>query len=87
MASTGGKRCALLIEQKLEILEALKSKRAGDVMKYFIIGYSTVNKIRQNKEGIRKMAHRQFVAHVINSCIDLCFFLIDLCKLVSQLMK
>jgi hypothetical protein len=54
MASTRGKRCTLSIEQKLEILEALKSKKADDVAKDFNIGYSTAKKIRQNEEGIRK---------------------------------
>ena len=56
MASTSGKRCTLSIEQKLEILEALKSKKPGDVAKDFNIGYSTVKKIRQNEEEIRKIA-------------------------------
>ncbi|CAF1085388.1 unnamed protein product [Adineta steineri] len=46
MASTSGKRCTLSIEQKLEILEALKSKKAEDVAKDFNIGYSTLKKIR-----------------------------------------
>jgi hypothetical protein len=55
MASTSGKRCTLSIEQKLEILEALKSKKADDVAKDFKIGYSTVKKIRQNEEEIRKI--------------------------------
>ena len=55
MASTSGKRCTLSIEQKLEILEALKSKKADDVAKDFNIGYSTVKKIRQNEEEIRKI--------------------------------
>ena len=50
MASTSGKRCALSIEQKLEILEALKTKKPDDVAKHFNIGYSTVKKIRQNEE-------------------------------------
>ena len=45
MASTSGKRCTLSIEQKLEILEALKSKKPDDVAKDFNIGYSTVKKI------------------------------------------
>jgi hypothetical protein len=56
MASTSGKRCTLSIEQKLEILEALKSKKPDDVAKDFNIGYSTVKKIRQNEEEIRKIA-------------------------------
>jgi hypothetical protein len=47
MASTSGKRCTLSIEQKLEILEALKSKKPDDVAKDFNIGYSTVKKITQ----------------------------------------
>jgi hypothetical protein len=47
MPSTSGKRCTLSIEQKLEILEALKSKKSDDVAKDFNIGYSTVKKIRQ----------------------------------------
>ena len=55
MASTSGKRCTLSIQQKLEILEALKSKKAEDVAKDFNIGYSTVKKIRQNEEEIRKI--------------------------------
>jgi transposase len=55
MASTSGKRCTLSIEQKLEILEVLKSKKADDVAKDFNIGYSTVKKIRQNEEEIRKI--------------------------------
>ncbi|CAF3992847.1 unnamed protein product [Rotaria magnacalcarata] len=55
MASTSGKRCTLSIEQKLRILEALKSKTADDVAKQFNIGYSTVKKIRQNEEEIRKI--------------------------------
>jgi hypothetical protein len=56
MASTSGKRCTLSIEQKLEILEALKTKKPDDVAKHFNIGYSTVKKIRQNEEEIRKIA-------------------------------
>jgi hypothetical protein len=44
MASTSGKRCTLSIEQKLEILEALKSKKPDDVAKDFNIGYSTVKR-------------------------------------------
>ncbi|CAF1656308.1 unnamed protein product [Rotaria magnacalcarata] len=56
MASTSGKRCTLSIDQKLEILEALKSKKPDDVAKDFNIGYSTVKKIRQNEEEIRKIA-------------------------------
>jgi hypothetical protein len=47
MASTSGKRCTLPIEQKLKILEALKSKTPDDVAKDFNIGYSTVKKVRQ----------------------------------------
>ncbi len=54
LASTSGKRCTLSIEQKLEILEALKSKKPDDVAKDFNIGYSTVKRIRQNEEEIRK---------------------------------
>ncbi|CAF4430892.1 unnamed protein product [Rotaria socialis] len=53
MASTSGERCTLSIEQKLEILEALKSKKPDDVAKDFNIGYSTVKKIRK-KAGHRK---------------------------------
>jgi hypothetical protein len=56
MASTSGKRCTLSIEQKLEILEALKSKKPDDVAKDFNMGYSTVKKIRQSEEEIRKIA-------------------------------
>ncbi|CAF3916596.1 unnamed protein product [Rotaria magnacalcarata] len=56
MASTSSKRCALSIEQKLEILETLKSKKPDDVANDFNIGYSTVKKIRQNEEEIRKIA-------------------------------
>ena len=56
MASTSGKRCTLSIEQKLEILEALKSEKPDDVAKDFSIAYSTVKKIRQNEEEIRKIA-------------------------------
>ncbi|CAF1647808.1 unnamed protein product [Rotaria magnacalcarata] len=56
VASTSGKRCTLSIEQKLEILGALKSKKSDDVTKYSNIGYSTVKKIRQNGEEIRKIA-------------------------------
>ncbi|CAF1550825.1 unnamed protein product [Rotaria magnacalcarata] len=56
MASTSGKRCTLSIDQKLEILEALKSKNPDAVAKDFNIGYSTVKKIRQNEEEIRKIA-------------------------------
>jgi hypothetical protein len=55
MATTRGKRCTLSIEQKLEILEALKSKKADDVAKDFNVGYSMVKKIRQNEEEIRKI--------------------------------
>jgi hypothetical protein len=44
MASTSGKRCTLSIEQKLETLEALKSKKPDDVAKDFNIGYSTVKR-------------------------------------------
>ncbi|CAF1455089.1 unnamed protein product [Adineta ricciae] len=55
MASNSGKRSTLSIEQRLKILEALKSKKADDVAKYFNIGYSTVKKIRQNEEEIRKV--------------------------------
>ncbi|CAF1493516.1 unnamed protein product [Adineta ricciae] len=55
MASNSGRRSTLLIEQKLKILEALESKKADDVAKYFNIGYSTVKKIRQNEEEIRKV--------------------------------
>ncbi len=40
----------------MEILEALKSKKPDDVAKDFNIGYSTVKKIRQNEEEIRKIA-------------------------------
>jgi hypothetical protein len=47
MPSTSGKGCILSIEQKLEILEALKSKKPDDVTKDFKISYSTVKKIRQ----------------------------------------
>jgi hypothetical protein len=36
-------------------LEALKSKKADDLAKDFNIGYSTVKKIRQNEEEIRKI--------------------------------
>jgi hypothetical protein len=50
MASTIDKRCKLSIEQKLEILEALKSKKPDEVAKDFNSGYSTVKKIRQNEE-------------------------------------
>ncbi|CAF0977158.1 unnamed protein product [Adineta steineri] len=56
MASTCGKRCALSIERKLGILEALKFKKADHVAKDFNIGFSTVKKIRQNEEEIRKIA-------------------------------
>jgi hypothetical protein len=56
MASTPSKRCELSIGQKLGILEALKSKKSDDVAKDFNIGYSTVKKIRQNEEEIRKIA-------------------------------
>jgi ribosomal protein L9 len=56
MASTSGKRCTLSIEKKLEILEALKSKKPDEVAKDFNISYSTVKKIRQNEEEIRKIA-------------------------------
>ncbi|CAF4193053.1 unnamed protein product [Rotaria magnacalcarata] len=52
MASTSGKRCTLSIEQKLKILEALKSKKVDDVAKHFNIGYSTVKKLRQNEEEV-----------------------------------
>ncbi|CAF4684047.1 unnamed protein product, partial [Rotaria socialis] len=41
MASTSGKRCTLSIEQKLEILETLKSKKPDDGLK---ISTSTVRK-------------------------------------------
>ena len=54
MASTSGKRCTLSTEQKLEILEVLKSKKADDVAKDFNIGYSTVKKIRQTKKKSEK---------------------------------
>jgi hypothetical protein len=50
MASTSDKRCTLSIEQKLEILKALKSKKPDEVAKDFNIGYSRVKKIRQNEE-------------------------------------
>ncbi|CAF1416320.1 unnamed protein product [Adineta ricciae] len=52
MVSTHSKRCTLSIEQKLGILDALKSKRPDDVAKDFNINYSTVKKIRQNEEEI-----------------------------------
>ncbi|CAF4710115.1 unnamed protein product, partial [Rotaria socialis] len=52
MASNSGKRCTLSIEQKLKILEALKSKKADDAAKHFNIGYSMVKKIRQNEEEV-----------------------------------
>jgi hypothetical protein len=55
MASPSNKRCTLSIQQKLEILEALKSKKAEDVAKDFNIGYSAVKKIRRNEEEIRKI--------------------------------
>ena len=56
MASTSSKRCTLSIEQKLKILEALKSKKPDELAKVFNIGYSTVKKIRQNEAEIRKIA-------------------------------
>jgi len=56
MASPSGKRCTLSIEQKLEILEALKSKKADDVAKDFNIDYSTVKKIRRSSIVIRKLS-------------------------------
>ena len=55
MVSTSSKRRTLSIEQKLEILEALKSKKPDKVAKDFNTGYSTVKKIRQNEEEIRKI--------------------------------
>ena len=61
MASTSGNRCTFSIEQKLEILEALKSKKPYDVAKDFNIGYSTVKKIKQNEEEIRKIALSKFM--------------------------
>ena len=71
MASTSGKRCALSIEQKLEILEALKTKKPDDVAKHFNIGYSTVKKIRQNEEeagtsdeSIPGVSHKDALMHL-----------------------
>ncbi len=58
MVSTSGKRYILSIEQKLEILEALKSKKPDDVAKDFNIGYSTVEKIRQNEEEAGMLMNR-----------------------------
>ena len=56
MLSPSSKRCTLSIEQKLEMLEALKWKKRDEVAKDFNTGYSTVKKIRQNEEEIRKIA-------------------------------
>jgi len=54
MASSSRKD--LSIEQKLEILESLKSKKPKDVANDFKVGYSTVRKIKQHEEEIRKIA-------------------------------
>lgn len=49
-------RTDLSIAKKLEILDALKSKKATEVASEFKIGYSTVKKIRQKEEEIQKEA-------------------------------
>ena len=54
MASSSRKD--LSIEQKLEILESLKSKKPKDVANDFKVGYSTVRKIKQHEKEIRKIA-------------------------------
>jgi transposase len=71
MASTSGKRCTLSIEKKMEILEALISKKSDEVDKDFNIGYSTVKRIRQNEEeaGIvdelmRRVSHKDSLMHL-----------------------
>lgn len=54
MASIG--QTALSLAKKLQILEALKLKKPKEVAFDFKIGYSTVRKIRQQEEEIRKTA-------------------------------
>ncbi|CAF3462554.1 unnamed protein product [Rotaria socialis] len=85
MASTSGKRCTLSIEQKLEILEALKSKKPDDVAKDFNIGYFTVKKIRQNEdeagisyESILGVSHKDALMHLSMSRLYARYFNGDL---------
>lgn len=56
MASTNGTRRTLSIAKKLEVLDALKTKKPEEVAKAFNIGYSTVKKIRQQEDEIRNTA-------------------------------
>jgi hypothetical protein len=52
MASANVKRCTLSIQQKLEVLEALKSNKPEIVAQEFNIGSSTVRKVRLAEEEV-----------------------------------